>query len=299
MTGDRRPDAVILELARGQHGLVARVQLLAAGLRPGAVDRRLRTGQLRRVHAGVYQVGPVASPRAGEMAAVLACGGERVAIGHDTAALLWQLPGPSIKESIAVIVWGAHRGRRPGIRVHRSRLLPEEVTRLDGVPVTTPARTLLDLAGWLGPRELERAVAHAERADLIEPAMLRKLLERHRRRRGVRSLRAFVTNGRTAAFVRSEAEARLLGLVRSGGLPEPATNVQVRGFEVDLFWRGQRLVVEVDGFAYHSSVRAFERDRSRDATLTAAGMRVMRFTWQQLVDQPNRILVNLAQALAR
>ena len=189
--------------------------------------------------------------------------------------------------------------RDAGIRVHRvGRLDPDETTRRDGLPITTPARTLFDLAGCLDPRDLERAVARADRQRLLDREDVRALLSRYPCRRGGGSLRALLDGDPVPSLTRSEAESRLLELIRQGRLTPPETNVIVQGYEVDFLWRAERLVVEVDGFAFHSARDEFERDRHRDGVLLAAGLRVMRVTWRQITRNPEALLVRLAQALA-
>lgn len=283
-------------LAATQHGVVSRAQLLAAGIRRDAIGRRLRRGRLQRVHAGVYRVGPIAAPLWREAAAVLACGG---VVSHRSAAAMWRIAEAS---GDVVDVTGArhhHGSRRPGLRVHRSRLASDEIAAIDGVPVTSVARTLVDLAAIASSRELERALAAAERERLCSPADIGALLDRYRFRRGSRHLRSLLDTGTTPAFTRSEAEERLLGLLRSGGLPEPRMNVRLHGHDVDCYWPHARLVVEVDGFAWHGSAHAFRRDRRRDSALAAAGIHVLRLSWQQITDGRDRTLVELALALAR
>jgi very-short-patch-repair endonuclease len=183
--------------------------------------------------------------------------------------------------------------------VHRYRtLLPEEITSLDGLPITTPARTLLDLAGRADGRELEKAVAEALARGLTTAQGIGAVLECHLGWPGTSRLRALLGE-HTPAFTRSRAEARFLALVRRAQLPVPRANARFNGFEVDFLWRDERLVTELDGFAFHSSASAFENDRRRDALLTAAGMRVMRVTWRQLVKEPEALMVRLGLALAR
>jgi very-short-patch-repair endonuclease/predicted transcriptional regulator of viral defense system len=305
-----RADVVIAELAAGQHGLVTRAQLLAAGQHAGVLHRRLRSGQLRRLHRGVYQVGPVAAPLARLMAAVLACSGGRGAaaagafVSHHSAGRTWSLWRADRQrppdQPVHVLVPGLARGRRAGIRAHRAQSLAlDETTRYDGIPITTPARTLLDLSACLPPRELERLVAQAERESRLTLEALARLLDRHARHRGAAVLRSVL--GRTAGpqLTRSEAELRLLELIRQARLPEPQANVRIAGFEVDFLWRPQQLVVEVDGFAYHSSASTFERDRRRDAVLIAAGLRVLRVSWRQIQEESVATAAALAQALVR
>jgi very-short-patch-repair endonuclease len=294
-----RPDVIIARIAAEQHGIASRAQLVAAGVTRYLVDARVRAGLFRPLHAGVYQVGPVAGPRAREIAALLAC--RKGVLSHWTAAILTlplqsQYAGEGVDVTIAD---AARRGRRPGIRAHRGRLAPEEVTRVDGLPVTTPLRTLLDLARVATARELEQTLAAAERAGLLDRNRLAARLERHGRQPGTLRLRRLLGGDTSLVFTRSEAEERLLGLVRAGGLPDPEVNVSVHGWELDFYWRRSRLAVEVDGYAWHGSARAFLRDRQRDAALAAAGIQVVRLGWHQIVHERDRTLVQLAQALAR
>lgn len=299
----RHADHMIAELAADQRGLVTRAQLLQRGITAATVAARVRAERFRVVHRGVYLVGPVTVPQAKPMAAVLACGAG-AALSHISAAESWrQLPvkaNGGASAPIDVAVSGRDCGHRPGIRIHRVALLEAaDVTALEGIPITTPLRTLIDLASVVGGRELEQAIARAERNGQVDRDELRAAVATRPGRSGNRLLRCLPGQGDGPAFTRSEAEDRLFALVRKVGLPIPATNVSLRSYEVDFLWRRERLVVEVDGFAFHSSRRRFENDRSRDAALTARGFRVMRVTWRQLIDEPDTVLVRIAQALAR
>lgn len=175
--------------------------------------------------------------------------------------------------------------------LHRTGAL--EVVHRHGIPVTTPARTLLDLARTAPQRELEGAVEQAQLARFVTPTDLAAVL-RPRCPGAARLRRALEAE---PAFTRSEAEQRLLALVQRADIPGPRTNVHVGRYEVDALWEERRFVVEVDGFAFHSSRAAFERDRLRDAELQAAGYRVMRVTWRQLTERPEALTARLAVAL--
>jgi very-short-patch-repair endonuclease len=200
---------------------------------------------------------------------------------------------------VHITIAGANRGRRPGILVHRVAYLePHEVTMLDGIPITAQMRTLVDLAGTVRHRELERAVGRAEDQHLVSRSALLTQMEAYRRRRGTGMLRRILESQNTPVLTRSEAEERFLLLIRKAGLPTPEANTDVADHEVDFLWRRQRLVVEVDGFAYHSSPGRFESDRRRDADLAAIGYRVLRVTWRQMLNEPEKVLVRLAQTLA-
>jgi very-short-patch-repair endonuclease len=298
--GDPDPDAVMRSLAARQHGVVARAQLLEAGVPAHVIDHRLAKGRIDAVHRGVYRVGPAPLPHERELAVLLACGASAV-LSHRSAALLWKLvPGSPCDTPVDVSVPRGHRAPSEGMRVHRTSCLPaDEITLVEGIPVTVPARTLLDLAGQGDLRDLEQAVAQVERAGLATRADLLQLATRHPHRRGMVAIRALLAAGAEPAFTRSEAETRFLMLVRKAQLPAPATNVALRGYEVDFLWRAEGLVVEIDGFAFHSSSAAFECDRRRDAVLAAAGLRVLRITWRQISQEPEALLVRLAQALVQ
>jgi very-short-patch-repair endonuclease len=292
-------DDTILELAARQRGVVSRRQLIQAGVSSDKVDGRVRAKRLHALYRGVYRVGPVVAQYAHEMAAVLACDGLAV-VSHRSSAELWQLP-PQRRSAGPVTVILAHsdHGRRPNIEAHRVRALPvDEVTKLERIPITTPARTLLDIAGAVSCRELERAVAEAFARGLANESAITTLMSRHPRRPGARVLRALL-GAEQPALTRSEAEERFLSLIRKARLPAPEVNVSIGDYQVDFFWRVERFVVEIDGFAFHSSVDRFESDRRRDAVLAAAGLRVMRVTWRQMQGEPEAMLVRLGQALIR
>lgn len=209
------------------------------------------------------------------MAATLATGG---VLSHATAAAAWELRART--GVIHVTVAGSAR-RRAGVRVHRSTAL--EATTRRGIPITTPARTIIDLARTLKGRALESALDRAEQRRILD-------FDELKNRPIPPSLRAVLslyTAGTT--MTRSDMEERFLGLCDEHKLPRPQTNVVIEGHEVDFAWRAQRLIVEADSYAYHRSPTAFETDRERDATLTAAGWRVLRFTWTQITRRSARV----------
>ena len=291
-------DAAVARLAATQDGVVSLRQLEALGVSGRMVERRVGDGRLVRVVRGVYRVEGVAGAYAAERAALLAAG-ERAALSHRTAGVLWnQLQRQAVAEPVAVILPGSAQCRLRGIRIHRSRTLePNAVTVLHELRITTPERTLLDLAAVLTATELERAIARAERAGQTTTAALVAFAGRTPRHRGYGVIRRLLQDGLVPAFLRSEAEARFLELVRAGGLPAPAVNAPLHGYEVDFVWRDRGVVVEVDGRAYHANARAFGRDRRRDAVLSAAGYRVVRVTWEDITRRRDATLVLLAQIL--
>jgi very-short-patch-repair endonuclease len=287
------------QLAGRQKGNLTRRQLLAVGLGADAIDNWVKSGRLIVKHRGVYRLGhDAAPPFADELAAVMACSPSAF-LADANAAHLWRLLQPAEPpRPITVLLAGRSLRAKPGIRVRRTRSLPtDETTTHDGIPTTAPARTLLDLAATASSRTLERALNEAQVLKLTTPPRLLPLLARHPRHRGTKALRALVDPAGTRGFTRSEAERRLLALIRAAGLPLPRANVKLGPYEVDFLWPAQRLVVEVDGFRYHSSRVAFERDRARDAELAALGYRVVRVTWRQIAEEPYAVVARLAQAV--
>jgi very-short-patch-repair endonuclease len=272
-------DAAIAALATRQHGVVTTAQLEAAGIGRRGLAHRVANGRLIRIFRGVYRVGPISAPYGREMAAVLATGG---ALSHHTAAAIWGFRPPHDGAPHVTVENRDARSRR-GLCVHRTRSLKAAVHL--GLPLTTVARTLHDLAPLLSQGELDRAVEEALIRGLTKveeltgrPALRRATIEEPQ-------------------ITRSEGERRLRRLIKAAKLPRAVTNTRVAGWEVDAFWPAQRLVVEVDGFAYHGNRAAFERDRRKDAALVAAGYRVVRITWRQLVDEPHVVVVLLARLL--
>jgi very-short-patch-repair endonuclease len=229
------------------------------------------------------------------MAAVLACE-PHAFVSHHSAAGLWRpLPYPAKERPIDLIVSGRNPGPKPGIRIHRTKTLrPDETTILDAIPLTIPARTILDLAATASARELEWAIAEAHARGRAARSSLLTLIARHPRHRGAKPLAGLLELDRDPARVRSEAEAKLLVLIRRAKLPDPETNVPLHGFEIDFLWRDARLVVEVDGLAYHSSGSAIRNDRNKEAVLARHGFEVIRVIWSQIVDEPEATIARIA-----
>jgi very-short-patch-repair endonuclease len=286
-------------IAGRQLGLIAIWQLRALGVSSSAVTRRVRRGVLHRVHRGVFLVGhALLLPGARELAAVLACG-DRALVSHRSAAFLWGLTQVATAE-VEVSILARHCRPRDGLQVHRLAHLDALDRALkNGIPTTSPARALVDLAASAAPDEVERALAEARARRLVTDSRLSDTLNRARNRAGVAAVRALLRHQAGPRLTRSEAERRLLRLIRAASLPEPETNARVEGFEVDLLWPEARLIVEVDGFAFHGHRAAFERDRQRDMMLRDRGFEVIRVTWKQLVDQPLVVIAHIARALER
>jgi len=280
------PLGVAAAVAAPQHGVVARRQLLRAGLSRDVVDRMVRAGKLILLHRGVYAVGhrPV-GPRSREMAVVLLAGSHGALVRQSSAGL-WAMTRPWHGPVHAI---GPKSKRGPGYVIHRTRhLLPEDLTVHWAIPVTTPLRTLLDLSGTLSLDALDAALAEALVRRLVTVEALRS-----------RATGKLATLLDTAAPTRSHLERRFRALLRDRGLPEPISNGIVEGYEVDLHWPEHRLVAELDGYAYHAHRRAFEADRERDVALVAAGWRTVRLTDRQLTATPAEAGERLSRLLAR
>jgi hypothetical protein len=243
----------------------------------------------------VYLAGPVLAPRGRELAAVLACGAGS-ALSHRSAATLRGLATSDEGAPVDVSVLCTCR-QRPGIQVYRVRTLERCI--LDGIPVTTPVRTLIDFAAVAEAHDLEVAVARAERAQMVSREELIQCVSAYNGRRGLATLRAILSREQEPAFVRSEAESRGLRLFRDGGLPEPLTNARVHGFELDYYWPEHQTAVELDGYRYHGNRESFERDHRRATILASHGIHVIPVTWRQIVEEPVATAVRIAQALVR
>lgn len=281
----------VVELAERQHGVVTRRQMLALGVGPDVMKRRVRSGVLRPVHRGVYAVGHAAlGAEARWMAAVLACGAGAV-LSHLSAARLWGMSSVPFDREVHVTVARVQR-RHPGIVVHRAATSGADVTRHRGIPVTTVARTYVDVADEVGYATLRRMADHGVRLDADA---VRRALARAPNRAGRGKLvRLLGDDVRT----RSGLERHLRRLVREAGLPAPVVNRRILGAERDFAWPDRRLVVEVDGRRYHEPRAARERDHERDARLVLAGWRVLRFDDVQLAHEPATVVAVLTQALA-
>jgi very-short-patch-repair endonuclease len=277
MRGLSATDLVIAALADAQHGVVARAQLLARGVSARAIDGRIRVRRLRRLHYGVYAVGHrVLTVEGRWMAAVLA-GGPGAVLSHASAAMAWDLRRTSGRVIDVSVPTRAGRERRAGLRLHRTMLGAGDVTVHRGIPITRPARTIVDLSRTLKGRALEHIVDLADQRGLIDFTDLQHA--------NSASLQAVLQNYRPAP-TRSELEERFLKLCDDHRIPRPETNVLIDGILVDFVWRDRHLIVEVDGYAYHRAPSRFERDRENDVTLTIQGWRVLRFTWRKVEERP-------------
>jgi very-short-patch-repair endonuclease len=270
------PDRDIAEVAARQYGVISTAQLREAGLDKSAVKRRALAGRLHPIHRGVYAVGhPHLSAEGRWMAALLACGVGAV-LSHRAAAAAWRLlpDQPNAPVDVSIPSDTGKKIRR-GIRLHRRPSLdPKTVTRHRRVPITTPARTIIDLSKVAPPAEVRRA------------------------RRQATVLGLQVDGEGKDDATRSELEAHFLELCRQYRLPAPEVNVRIAGVLVDFAWRKRRLVVETDGYRYHRGRVSFEDDRARDLRLRSHGFEVVRLTYGQVTKQPTEIVGVLRKLLA-
>jgi Protein of unknown function (DUF559) len=228
------------------------------------------------------------------MTAVLACG-EGAALSHRSAAALWCM-GKEAARRIDVSIRRDSELRRPGLLVRRRPELPaDDIGRRNGIPVTVPARTLVDLATELGPIAVERAVNEADKRDLIDPETLRAALDRYEGERGVRVLRRLLDK-RTFHLSDSDLEIFFRPIAAAAGLPPPLTKQIVNGWEVDFYWPDLGLVVETDGLRYHRTASTQTRDAQRDRAHTIAGMTPLRFTHYEIRYEPTRVRTELHRA---
>jgi len=292
-------DHAIAALAARQGGVVARRQLLGLGLSSAAIGRRIEGGRLHPLARGVYAVGhPLVGVDGRRWAAALAVGAGAV-ISHATAADAWDLR-PSTSGLIHVTAGPGGRKQRRGIRVHRTSLAADEATTLRGLPITTPQRTLLDLASTgLRGRALETALDRAELRCAMDFAVLRRLLERHERRPGAAVLADMLSRYAPGSVdTLSVLEDLVLDVCDRHAIPRPLTNAVIEGRRRDFVWPYARLVVEADSYTWHRSPAALDDDRARDVELSLTGYRVLRFTYAQVTKRRGYVVRALRRALA-
>lgn len=292
-------DHVIAALAGRQYGVVRRDQLVEIGLSEPEIDYRVAIGRLRVIHPGVYAVGHERLAPEGRWLAAVFGGGEEAVLSHRSAARLWDILPHEGRIEVT-----APTKRRDRQHIHYCRALVESFSRTShrGIPATTVARTLLDL-GAVDQRRVPKAFEQADVLGLLDVGELRHLLDEHPRRPGTRAVRLVLARASDwRGITRRELESRFRDLVDRSGLPQPDRNFSLdlgdRFVEADVVWPKARLIVELDGFAFHRTRAAFERDRERDRLAVAAGWRVIRITWWQLADRPREVVRDLRRALA-
>jgi very-short-patch-repair endonuclease len=265
-----------------------------------SIARRVQAEHYIGMHGGVFLVrSNLADRLTRPMAAALQFRGNGIISGL-SAARIWEIWGEADPPKVEVTVVGTGAGRPAGVRVRRVAALPaHDIRRRRGVPVASPARTLLDLAATLTSLELEAALANARRTALVRDSEIRRTLDMAPpQTAGIVQLRELLESATPARDTRSLYERKLLHLIELAQLPRPVTNVTVAGHMVDMLWPDAGLVVEFDSWRYHGGRHAFERDRLRDQDLAVHGLRVARVTATQVDNQPYATIASLAGALA-
>jgi hypothetical protein len=293
--GRTRIDAEALDaLVTEQHGVVSRQQLRDLGLSNTMIARWLETGRLHRLHRQVFAVGHTAIPIEGQLWAALLYAGKESVLSHTTAAWVWSLIDAE-PTRIHLTVPG-RRSSLPGVRVHHSRRIDRAECR--GLPVTSVARTLVDIAGMLPLRRVRSALAETEYHKLFRPAEI--VAEAGSGRRGSRALRrALRMHLPELARSLSLLEERFLELCESAGLPMPAVNRRAGLMRVDAIWREAGVAAELDGGDAHAGLGQMKRDRDRELALRAKGFQVVRYTWEQLNRRPGEVAEDLLRLLGR
>lgn len=295
-------DSAIAALAGEQHGVVCRGQLLDAGVTATMIDKRVARGRLVPLHRGVYAVGHAhLRPNGYRLAAVLAVGARAVLSHRDAAALHGLRSGGGTRIDVST---PKERRSTQRIRVHGRRALDaRDVTQVDGIPVTTVERTLVDLAEVVPADALRKALGEAERQRVLDTKAIEEALKRRRGRRGTATakLRAALADlaAHGATLTRSHLEDRFLTVLEAHRLPRPTTNAHVAGYEFDAVWHAQRLAVELDGWETHRTRRAFQHDRIKGNAIQAAGYAFLRFTHADVVRRPDGVAADVAQQLSR
>jgi very-short-patch-repair endonuclease len=288
----RTVEEILGRIARRQHGLVTRKQLLAAGISKEEIRRRIRKGTLLVVHRGVYRVGHRApSIEARYLAAVLACG-EGAVLSGEAAGHLWGL----IKGSAPPPEVTTPKDRTVrGVRTRRARRGETQTTTRHGIPITTVPRTLVDLSSLLSFDDLARACHEAGVLHNTTPRQVEAVLENRPNTPGAKQLRR-VMRGDVHVTL-SRLERRFLRLLREEALPLPITNKPAGGRRVDCRWHDHRLTVELDSYRYHSSRHAWERDRRREREAHARGDDFRRYTRDDVFEAPEQMLAELRDLL--
>lgn len=292
-------EQAIVGLAERQRGLVTAAQLAALGVGRRTVERWVASRRLRRVHRGVYVFGPQPLiPRGKWLAAVLAKGSGAV-LSHESAAALWGLAGDRPLVDVTALSGSQSKARHPGIRIHVAKLARDEWLTHEGIPVTTVARTLFDLAEAVEPPQLESAWDEAGRLRLLRVKQVATLCERHPTRPARRRIEPLLTARQLHEEERrrSPLEDRFAAFVQANHLDPPHTNVLVAGDEVDILWPTARLIVELDSWEFHAHRAAFEEDRNRDAEHLLLGYRTIRVTHRRLDEEPARLAAQIRSLL--
>jgi hypothetical protein len=289
--GSTSRERAIVDLARRQQGLLTHAQLASIGVGRRTIDRWLASGRLRAVHRDVYTLGPQSLNKRGKWLAAVLAMGPGAMLSHESAAALWGLAGDRSAVHVTAPRGRQVRPGRSGIRLHRCKFHADERVVRDGIPVTTVARTLFDLAERSQPHQLKSAWDEADRLHLLRLREVAVAYDRgYGRRRARKRIRPLL--GAEQHYVEDTAsplEDRFAAFCTAQRLPPPQTNVLVDGDEVDALWPAARLIVELDSWEFHHHRAAFEKDRDRDTDHLLAGYRTIRVTHRRLSQEADRL----------
>jgi very-short-patch-repair endonuclease len=295
---DNDAEMNVARLASEEWGVLSLEELRRCGLSEDMVSRRVRRGRLHRLHQGVYAVGHANVPLEGRFLAAVKASGSGAVLSHFSAAALWEMvkwdaryPEVTVKDTTPRV--------RARIRVHRTRFLDaKDVRRHREIPVTSPARTALDLCSQLPDRAARRAVRQSISQRLLNVGQLLEVLDRQARRPGARRLRRIVATG--AVPTRTELEDAVLDVILAAGLGHPDVNTPMllegRRIVPDFRWPERKLIVEADSRTWHDNQLAREDDAERQALLEAHGERVVRVTWEQAISGRDQTMKRLQAA---
>jgi predicted transcriptional regulator of viral defense system len=291
----------LAEMARRQHGVVSIRQLEGPlGFSERSVARAVAAGRLHRIRRGVYAVGHTDLSQRGECLGAVLAVGPGALLSYHSAGWLWGIwrgsPGPLEVTSFVP----RHHPAPRGIVRHRARnLVDADRAIIDVIPVTSVARTLLDLASKLRGDQLRRALARAEELGLLDLDAIEAVIERNRGHHGAKRLRYALAIYEPPTFTRSEFERRFVDRLVDSGLPRPATGWNEVGYEIDVYWPERRFGVELDAFETHGTRDAFERDHDRDLDFAISGIKTIRVSERQFRREPDQIATRVATLLAR
>lgn len=292
-------------IAGRQSGRAARWQLLTAGVTDRMIRTMRRNGELIPRLPGVYAVGHAAPAEFARETEALLCFSMPAVLSHLSAARVWGLLPPSRpQEPVDVLVHRDTKVRQPLIRSHRTKQLDRKDVRIQrGLPVTSPARTLVDVTPLVSDDdELEHMLDEALEHNLVRITQIREVIARYGAGRpGVHRLVVLLDErqGRSSALSRSFAERRLRDLLKLAGIAPDEMNVDLHGHVPDMVWREAKLIVEIDGYAHHRARSRFEADRRKDALLATHGWLTLRFTARRIRDEPYAVIAEIALMLGR
>ena len=288
-------DVIVAEVAAPQGGAVGHEQLRSLAISKDAVHRSVHAGRLHVVLPGVYAVGHSTLSWRGKLWAAVLWGGEDAVLSHMTAASLWDLLS-SASPKVHITVPRGGRNGREWVRVHHTRgLEPKERAEVDGFPVTSVERTLIDIAPTVRPDRLEQAVEQAVRMNRLDFGAFGQ----NRGKRGTANLHALIAQfDPLAPQTNPGIEREFLRLIKTYRLPKPKANAPAGPYVVDFLWEPQKLIVELDSLEHHRRPAVFEADRKRDIDLQGLGYTVLRITHRRLKQEPAAVARELRYFLS-